>query len=100
MRLYTINATPVRVSNSDKLNNTPVDKYPRRVSEILASNGINGFTIEKVQGYWQGVPEISYKIGIATDGIDDIMSICNTLKDVFNQEAVMLTYPDNSVELL
>lgn len=118
MKLFTINATPVQSKEqymehlgaampSDKvLSDTEVEKfneaaireYHKNVAELLANHGIDGFTIYQVQGYWKGTPEVSFKIEVATDG--GVGMIASELRDMFNQESVMVTMPDNTVEFI
>lgn len=115
MKLFTLNATPMRRPDQlskpasistvdmrekdiDTINKQAVAEYPRVVARVLAKHGIDGFTIYKVDGYWQGVPEISFKIEIATDG--GVGMIASELRDLYNQDAVMVTYPDNTVEFI
>lgn len=115
MKLYTLNATPMRrwdqleapASDShldtrkkdiDSINKMALEEYPRVVARVLAKHGIDGFTIYKVDGYWQGVPEVSFKIEVATDG--GVGMIASELRDLYNQDAVMVTHPDNTVEFI
>ena len=120
MKLFTINATPVQSKEqymeqlgaampSDKvLNDTEVEKfneiaireYPKNVAELLAKHGVDGFTIYQVQGYWRGTPEVSFKIEVATDDSSTIDYVARELRDMFNQESVMVTLPDNTVEFV
>ena len=114
MKLYTINATPVRnreqyakvmPSNKvltdeelDKLNAIAIEQYPSDVAELLAKYDIDGFTIYQVQGYWKGTPEVSFKIEIASDV--PVNMVASILRDRFNQEAVMVTNPNGEVEFI
>lgn len=101
MRLYTINATPQRYDVSDEENAKRHLGYARYVSDALANFGIDGFTIQQVEGYWQGLSEISYIITVATDKGDlTIDMVCDMLRLQYNQDAVMVTYPDNSVKFI
>jgi len=101
MQLYTINATPERHDVSEEENLTRHKIYAVVVSNALASVGIDGFTIQEVQGYWQGMPERSYIITVATDKSSwHIDRVAELLRDRFNQDAVMITYPDNSVKFI
>lgn len=99
MQLYTINATPERYDVSEEENLTRHKGYAQVVSSVLNTAGIDGFTMQEVQGYWQGVAEQSYIITVATDlgGID---IIAEKLRSIYNQDAVMVTYPDNSVKFI
>ena len=101
MQLYTINATWVRPDDSGmtKLQYRDGSIYRRVVSDMLASYGIDGFTIQEVQGFWQGVAEQSYIITVATElgGID---IVAEKLRSIYNQDAVMVTYPDGSVKFI
>lgn len=100
MKLYTINAICEQVKYTRTQNEDNHKMYPQSVAEILAEHKINGFTIERVEGYWQGVPEKSYKISIATDDEGVLDKVCEMLRDTFQQDAVMLTNPDNSVRFI
>lgn len=101
MKLYTINATPVRANASAEMNLKRIAEYPSVVALILSGYGIKGFTIYRVDGYWEDVPEVSFKIEIATDlSYFMVGEICNDLRDRYKQDAVMLTKPDNSVEFI
>lgn len=103
MKLYTINATPIRTENSKDQNDSLMACYPSVLHKILANYGIDGFTMYEVIGYWKGVGERSYKIEIArpeseSDGI--MYEICEKLRDKYDQDSVMLTYPNNTVEFI
>lgn len=100
MKLYTINATCEQVKYTIQQNAEHHKVYAASVAEILAEHKIDGFTIERVDGYWQGKPERSYKISVALDDDADIDKICEILRDTYQQDAVMLTYPDNSVKFI
>lgn len=102
MRLYTINATPVRESNSDISNKNAIALYPTAVEKVMTSKGIYGFTIYRVQGYWQGKSEVSFKIEVALDDNDahDIPEIAEILRAMYNQDSVMITSPDNNVTFI
>lgn len=105
MKLFTLNATPVRGDVSEYDNGQRVDNYPKTVARILARHGFDGFTIYKVDGYWEGTPEVSFKIEVAIDlgtttSYDKMAKISEELRDMYNQDSVMLTLPDNSVEFI
>ena len=100
MKLYTINATCEQHKYTIQQNRANHKVYSSRVAEVLAQHKIDGFTIERVQGYWQGIPEKSYKISVATDAGDEIDKVCELLRDMFQQDSVMLTSPDNSVKFI
>lgn len=100
MKLYTINATCEQVKYTTTQNRDNHKSYPARVAEVLAQHKIDGFTIERVEGYWQGVAEKSYKISVATDDGKVLDKVCEMLRDMFQQDAVMLTNPDNSVKFI
>jgi hypothetical protein len=100
MKLYTINATPEQHKYTIQQNRDNHKLYPSRVAEVLAQHKIDGFTIERVEGYWQGVPEKSYKISVAVDDGTILDEVCELLRDMFQQDAVMLTSPDNSVKFI
>lgn len=129
MQLYTITATPVQnakqykeslgaampsdkmLSDSEvnKFNALALKEYPQAVAQVLANFGIDGFTMYQVNGYWKSQAEASYKIELALD--DDSNDgganarataemIAQELATKYNQEAVMLTLPDNSVHFI
>lgn len=101
MKLYTINATPVREAASKDKNDQMCAKFPQEIADILNEYDIDGFTIYEVKGYWEGLAERSFKIEIATSLDYFIMSeVCNHIRDEYSQKAVMLTKPDNTVELI
>lgn len=125
MKLYTINATPVQsfeqmksagyvIDEGDvaRINGLHLEEYPQTVARTLKEWNIDGFTIYQVQGYWMGTPEVSFKIEIAlsgtetyVDGDDETASrmarkISEKLASIYNQDAVMLTLPDNTVEFI
>jgi len=101
MKLFTINATSVRSVLSATENRKRIREYPSAVGRVLSEFGIDGCTITKVSGYWGGTQEVSFKIEVATDeSATTIKRVCARLRDEFEQEAVMLTYPNNTAELI
>ena len=109
MQLFTINATPERYDVTEAENLTRHKNYAMAVSNVLSNFGIDGFTIQEVQGFWQGVAEQSYIITVAID--DDTNSsgqdaratiemIAEELRLTYNQDAVMVTYPNGSAKLI
>lgn len=100
MKLYTINATCEQGKYTIQQNKEHHKVYAISVSEILAEHKIDGFTLERVEGRWKGVPEKSYKISIALDDDSELDTICEKLRDTYQQDAVMVTYPDNSVKFI
>ena len=101
MQLYTINATCERVDDNIFKRFIKRLGYAKTVSEVLAIYEIDGFTIQKVQGYWQGKPEISYVITVAHEYEPAIIdNVANMLRARYNQDAVMVTYPDNTVKFI
>ena len=100
MKLYTINATCEQIKYTKQINKARHAKYPDMVSHILQGYGIDGFTIQTVQGYWQGVAEKSYIITVATDDEVIVDRVAETLRYMYNQDAVMVTYPDNTVKFI
>lgn len=100
MKLYTINATCEQGKYTIQQNKANHKVYPARVAEVLQQHKIDGFTIERVEGYWQGVPEKSYKISVALDDASVVDSICTMLRDMFQQDAVMLTDDKNNVRFI
>lgn len=100
MKLYTINATCEQHKYTIQQNRANHKVHSSRVAEVLAQHKIDGFTIERVQGYWQGIPEKSYKISVAIDAGDELDKVCELLRDMFQQDSVMLTSPDNSVKFI
>ena len=100
MKLYTINATCEQHKYTIQENKTNHKSYPARVAEVLAQHKIDGFTIERVDGYWQGVPEKSYKISVATEDGTELDRVCELLRDMFQQDAVMLTDDKNNVRFI
>lgn len=101
MKLYTINATPVQVKFIDKINDTRVKAYPEVVAKIMKRNGFDGFTIYQVQGYWMGKSEVSFKIEIGVDkNPKRVYRVAEELRDLYQQDAVMITLPNNTVKFI
>jgi hypothetical protein len=97
MKLYTITATPYHVYNSEADNKKLVEEYPKAIANVARANGIDGYTLYKVDGVWQGYSEPSFKIEIATEDVPAVIRLCHDLREIYNQDAVMLTNPDNTV---
>ena len=100
MKLYTINATCEQHKYTIQQNRDNHKIYHSAVANILAEHNIDGFTIERVYGYWERVPEKSYKISLALESDAPLADICTMLRDMFQQDSVMLTMPDNSVQFI
>ena len=100
MKLYTINATCEQHKYTTEENIQHHKVYASTVAEVLQEHKIDGFTIEQVFGYWQGVPEKSYKISIALVDDSVIDRICEMLRDTYQQDAVMLTDDKNNVRFI
>lgn len=75
MKLYTINATCEQVKYTISENKDNHKFYSISVSEILAEHNIDGFTIERVEGYYSGANVNIYTgddlIDIGDDGYDN-----------------------------
>lgn len=98
MKLYTINATPVRSDRADSTNRRRINRYYNSVSDVMLKNGIQGFTMYMVNGFWLGVQEVSFEIKIALEVNNGIVqTIAKELKDMYAQDSVMITEPDNNV---
>ena len=113
MKLYTINATPMQTLEQvrgggdnieagalDAYNGLNMLNYDKAVAEVFSSLDIDGFTMYRVNGYWKGVAEPSFKIEVATDDERKVREACMRLRVTYNQDAVMLTLPDNTVEFI
>lgn len=115
MKLFTITATPVQSKEQmerngyditpdntvEHINKLHLGEYPKIVAELLSSLGIDGFTIYPVQGYWKGEAEQSFKIEIAIDSDPErVYTVAGQLRDTYNQDAVMVTLPNNSVRFV
>lgn len=102
MQLYTINATWVRPQDTEDEKAYKALSYASTVATILSTYGIDGFTIYEVQGYWMGASEVSYKIELALTDEDagSILEVAEKLRKLYNQDAVMVTTPDNKVSFV
>lgn len=100
MKLYIINATCEQHKYTIQQNKNNHKLYTARVAEVLAQHNIDGFTIESVEGYWKGVPEKNYKISVAVDDGSILDNVCELLRDMFQQDSVMLTMPNNTVKFI
>lgn len=98
MQLYTINATPVRPEDSGRALTSKLNAYPKQVAQVLSRWGYDGFTIYRVDGYWQGKAEVSFKIELALDkDFSNVYNVATELRDMFNQDSVMVTDSNNKV---
>ena len=100
MQLFTINATPERYDATKAENVKRHAGYARTVYNALSSVNIDGFTIQEVQGFWQGVAEQSYIITLACEDVNIIERFAESIRSVYDQDAVMVTYPDGSVKFI
>lgn len=112
MKLFTITATPIMneaqaqefpgyKGDIVKFNKSNLKDYKQQVAGILANWGIDGFTIYQVDGYWMGRSEASFKIEIAIDSDSEVVyTVARELRQMYNQDAVMLTLPDNTVKFI
>lgn len=101
LRTFTINATCERFDVSEAENTKRHNGYAMTVCNALGAENIDGFTLQKVDGYWRGTAEKSYIITVATDTTDDaIERACEGLRAMYDQEAVMLTYPSGKVAFI
>jgi len=115
MKLFTITATPVQNlqqmidagydltgdNSVGHINKLHLEEYPDEVAKILGREGFDGFTMYQVNGYWKGVPEVSFKIEIAVDSNPErVYTVSEALRDLYNQDAVMLTLPNNTVKFI
>jgi len=101
LRTFVLNATPERYNLTQEENNKRHADYAATVSQAFKAEHIDGFTIQEVAGYWQGTPEKSYLITVATDNTDDsIERVASVLREVYEQDAVMLTYPTGKVAFI
>lgn len=101
LKTYTINATPERYDEDASVNKARHATYGATVAAIFSARDIDGFTIQEVAGYWQGESEKSYIITVATDKDSEVIeAACDSLRHRYNQDAVMLTYPDGRVAFI
>lgn len=104
MKIFKVNATPVRVDVSEQENSNRVGGYSNYILKTLGLFGIDGATVTRVQGMWQGETEVSFSIEIAMDdngGVPgNLLDFCKRICRDYNQDAVMLTLPNNSVEFI
>ena len=49
-----------------------------------------GYTVQKAIGRWQGVNEDTFLLTVITDELKTLQSLCQTYKDLFNQESVLI----------
>lgn len=99
MKLYTITGTPIRKDDSREVIFHKLAGYTNTVAQVLQKYGHDGFTIYQVQGYWKGVAETSFKIELAVEDthLADIDFIAMDLRDIYEQDCVMVT--DNNGEV-
>jgi len=100
LKTFTLNATPERHNLTKEQNNKRHADYAATVSQAFKTVGIDGFTIQEVKGYWQGESERSYIITVATDKTKEVELVASVLQSTYEQDAVMLTYPDGTVAFI
>jgi len=101
MKLFTITATPARTDVSEFDNEQRIENYPSVVAKIMQRHGFNGFTMYQVKGYWMAQPEVSFKIEVAIDTAPErVYTVAEELRDMYNQDSVMLTLPNNTVKFI
>ena len=49
-----------------------------------------GYTVQKAIGRWNGVNENTFLLTVITDELKTLQSLCQTYKDLFNQESVLI----------
>ena len=49
-----------------------------------------GYTVQKAIGRWRGVNENTFLLTVITDELKTLQSLCQTYKDLFNQESVLI----------
>lgn len=51
LKLYTINATPLRPNDTPEGQAVKLAKYPHYVAKVMKENNLDGFTMYQVMGY-------------------------------------------------
>ena len=49
-----------------------------------------GYTVQNAIGRWRGVNENTFLLTVITDELKTLQSLCQTYKDLFNQESVLI----------
>ena len=49
-----------------------------------------GYTVQNAIGRWRGVNENTFLLTVITDELKTLTSLCQTYKDLFNQESVLI----------
>ena len=49
-----------------------------------------GYTVQNAIGRWRGVNENTFLLTVITDELKPLTSLCQTYKDLFNQESVLI----------
>lgn len=83
-------------SNKNRLHNLVAKlRFKRTVIELAQKHNIEGFTLVKALGAWNGETEPSYQMYL--EGIDEVTAeqFAGALRDSFEQEAVMVKSGDS-----
>lgn len=77
------------------------DKAENVISSVLLSNGIQGFTLERGAGYWNGKSEKSLIITVYTDliRVPKWYDIASKIGNALYQDTIMLDF-DGSVSFV
>ncbi len=65
-------------------------RFKREVVRLSQKHGIEGFTLLKALGAWQGKTEPSYQMQLVGVSKDTVRALASDLRDAFHQDAVMV----------
>ena len=82
--------TYYRASDSKVINAINSLKFKRKVLRIVAKHGIQGFTLLKALGAWQGKVEPSYQMSLIGVPKRTVKALARDLRDEFRQDSVLV----------
>lgn len=72
--------------------------FYKTLANTFQQNGIYGATISKNVGFYEGKKENSFLLQIITDKTkEDIITLCQSLREQFNQDSVLLQVVDENL---
>ena len=78
-------------ASDNRVNNTISKlRFRRRVLQLVAKHGIEGFTLLSALGAWQGKVEPSYQMSLIGVPKRTVKALAKDLRDTFKQDSVLI----------
>lgn len=95
-----INFTYYRASDSKLKNALAYLGFRRKIIEVTQAHSVEGFTLIKCLGAWQGKTEPSYQMSLVQIDETVALNLAVGLKDLWRQDSVMVTKDNGEVIFL